>query len=159
MECLVEEGNATAVLGPMMIAVERGCVPVVEWFVQRDCLDMEICLALMAATSSSQVDIAEYLLPHVPQHVLSAISIEILEATSERSGGSLDGVVFLLRSDFLGDPTATTQLLTALLDLLKTLLLLTSRLFFKRMVRCGFFGWTETRGSTCLEPRADCKMG
>ncbi|CAI9770942.1 unnamed protein product [Fraxinus pennsylvanica] len=79
MECLVVEGNAMAFLGLMMRAVERGCVPVVEWFVQRGCRDMEICLALTAATSSSQVDIAEYLLLHVPQHVLSALNIEILE--------------------------------------------------------------------------------
>ncbi|XP_022874177.1 ankyrin repeat protein SKIP35-like [Olea europaea var. sylvestris] len=107
MECLVEEGNAMAFLGPLMRAAERGCKPVVEWFVQRGCRDMEICLALTAATSSSQVDIAEYLLPHVPQHVLAALSIEILKAAGERSGGSLDGVAFLLRSDFLGDPVAT----------------------------------------------------
>lgn len=68
---------------------------------------MELCLALTAATSSSQVEIAAYLLPHVPQHVLAALSIEILKAAGERSGGSLDGVAFLLRSNFLGDPTAT----------------------------------------------------
>ncbi|KAL2470078.1 Ankyrin repeat protein SKIP35 [Abeliophyllum distichum] len=107
MECLVEEGNAMAFLGPLMRAAERGCKPVVEWFVQRGCRDMEICLALTAATSSSQVDIAAFLLPHVPQHVLAALSIEILKAAGERSGGSLDGVAFLLRSDFLGDPAAT----------------------------------------------------
>ncbi|CAA2974753.1 Hypothetical predicted protein [Olea europaea subsp. europaea] len=107
MECLVEEGNAMAFLGPLMRAAERGCKPVVEWFVQRGCRDMEICLALTAATSSSQVDMAAYLLPHVPQHVLAALSIEILKAAGERSGGSLDGVAFLLRSDFLGDPAAT----------------------------------------------------
>ncbi|KAK7824595.1 ankyrin repeat protein SKIP35 [Quercus suber] len=107
MECLVEEGNAIAFLGPLMRAAERGCMQVVEWFVKRGCRDMELCLALTAATSSSQVDIAAYLLPHVPQHVLAALSIEILKAAGERSGGSLDGVAFLLRSDFLGDPAAT----------------------------------------------------
>ncbi|KAL5703478.1 Ankyrin repeat protein skip35 [Ranunculus cassubicifolius] len=107
MECLVEEGNAVAFLGPLMRAAERGCVQVVEWFLNRGCRDMELCLALTAATSSSQIEIAAYLLPHVPQHVLAALSIEILKAAGERSGGSLDGVDFLLRSDFLGDPAAT----------------------------------------------------
>ncbi|EEF29047.1 conserved hypothetical protein [Ricinus communis] len=107
MECLVEEGNAIAFLGPLMRAAERGCMQVVQWFVNRGCRDMELCLALTAATSSSQVDVAAYLLPHVPQHVLAALSIEILKAAGERSGGSLDGVAFLLRSDFLGDPAAT----------------------------------------------------
>ncbi|KAJ0793430.1 putative ankyrin repeat-containing domain superfamily [Helianthus annuus] len=107
MECLVEEGNAMAFLGPLMRAAERGCMQVVQWFVKRGCRDMELCLALTAATSSSQVDIAAYLLPHVPQHVLAALSIEILKAAGERSGGSLDGVAFLLQSNFLGDPVAT----------------------------------------------------
>lgn len=107
MECLVEEGNAIAFLGPLMRAAERGCMQVVEWFVKRGCRDMELCLALTAATSSSQVEVAAYLLPHVPQHVLATLSIEILKAAGERSGGSLDGVAFLLRSDFLGDPAAT----------------------------------------------------
>lgn len=107
MECLVEEGNAMAFLGPLMRAAERGCIQVVDWFVKRGCRDMELCLALTAATSSSQVEVAEYLLPHVPQHVLAALSIEILKAAGERSGGSLDGVAFLLSSDFLGDPAAT----------------------------------------------------
>ncbi|KAK6161534.1 hypothetical protein DH2020_004915 [Rehmannia glutinosa] len=107
MECLVEEGNAMAFLGPLMRAAERGCMPVVQWFVQRGCRDMELCLALTAATSSSQVDVAAHLLPRVPHHVLAALSIEILKAAGERSGGSLDGVAFLLRSDFLRDPAAT----------------------------------------------------
>lgn len=107
MECLVEEGNAIAFLGPLMRAAERGCMQVVEWFVQRGCRDMELCLALTAATSSCQVDIAAYLLPHVPQQVLSALSVEILKAAGERSGGSLGGVAFLLQSDFLGNPAAT----------------------------------------------------
>ncbi|KAK4345294.1 hypothetical protein RND71_035470 [Anisodus tanguticus] len=107
MECLVEEGNARAFLGPLMRAAERGCMQVVDWFVKKGCRDMELCLALTAATSSSQVEVAEYLLPHVPQHVLAALSIEILKAAGEKSGGSLDGVAFLLSSDFLGDPAAT----------------------------------------------------
>lgn len=107
MECLVEEGNAMSFLGPLMRAAERGCMQVVEWFVKRGCRDMELCLALTAATSSSQVAVAAYLLPHVPKHVLAALSIEILKAAGERSSGSLDGVAFLLHSDFLGDPVAT----------------------------------------------------
>ncbi|MBA0549341.1 hypothetical protein Golob_020377, partial [Gossypium lobatum] len=107
MECLVEEGNAMAFLGPLMRAAERGCMQVVQWFVKRGCRDMELCLALTAATSSSQVGVAAYLLPHVPKHVLTALSIEILKAAGERSGGSLDGVAFLLHSDFLGDAAAT----------------------------------------------------
>lgn len=107
MECLVEEGNAMAFLGPLMRAAETGCMQVVQWFVKRGCRDMELCLALTAATSSSQVEIASYLLPRVPQHVLAALSIEILKAAGERSGGCFDGLTFLLHSDFLGDPAAT----------------------------------------------------
>lgn len=109
MECLVEEGNAMAFLGPLMRAAERGSLPVVEWFVGRGCQDMELCLALTAATSSSQVGVAAYLLPRVPPHVLAALSVEIIKAAGERTGprGSLDGVAFLLRSDFLTDPAAT----------------------------------------------------
>lgn len=107
MECLVEEGNAMAFLGPLMRAAERGCLPVVQWFVGGGCQDMEICLALTAATSSSQVEVAAYLLPQVPKHILTVLSIEILKAAGERSGGSLEGVAFLLRSDFLGDPADT----------------------------------------------------
>ncbi|KAJ8774720.1 hypothetical protein K2173_017166 [Erythroxylum novogranatense] len=107
MECLVEEGNAMAFLGPLMRAAERGCMQVVQWFVKRGCRDMELCLALTTATSSSQEEVAAYLLPQVPHHVLAALSIEILKAAGERSGGSLEGVAFLLRSNFLGDPAAT----------------------------------------------------
>ncbi|XP_010524207.1 PREDICTED: ankyrin repeat protein SKIP35 [Tarenaya hassleriana] len=107
MECLVEEGHAITFLGPLMRAAERGCMQVVQWFVKRGCRDMELCLALTAATSRSQEEVAAYLLPHVPQPVLAALSIEILKAAGERSCGSLNGVEFLLKSDFLGDPTAT----------------------------------------------------
>ncbi|CAL9236843.1 unnamed protein product [Arabidopsis halleri] len=107
MDCLVEEGHAIAFLGPLMRAAERGCMQVVQWFVKKGCREMELCLALTAATSSSQVEVAAYLLPHVPRPVLTALSIEILKAAGERSGGSLHGVEFLLKSDFLGDPVAT----------------------------------------------------
>jgi hypothetical protein len=107
MGCLVQEGNSVAFLGPLMRAAERGCLQVVEWFVNRGCRDMELCLALTAATSSSQVAVAAYLLPLVPQLVLAPLSIEIVKAAGERSTGSLQGVDFLLRSDFLNDPAAT----------------------------------------------------
>ncbi|TVU03620.1 hypothetical protein EJB05_28549 [Eragrostis curvula] len=107
MGCLVEEGNASGFLGPLMRAAERGCLQVVEWFVNRGCREMELCLALTAATSSSQIAVAAYLLPLVPQHVLAPLSIEIIKAAGERSTGSLHGVDFLLRSDFLNDPAAT----------------------------------------------------
>eukprot|EP01018_Ginkgo_biloba_P015072 Gb_04527 [translate_table: standard] len=109
MECLVEEGNAVAFLGPLMRAAERGCMQVVQWFVERGCRDMELCLALTAAASSSRVEIATYLLPHVPQHVLSTLSIEIIKAAGERSGGSLKGVAFLLQANFLNNFEATYQ--------------------------------------------------
>ncbi|KAI4374016.1 hypothetical protein MLD38_012064 [Melastoma candidum] len=107
MECLVEEGNAMAFLGPLLRAAERGCLEVVQWFERRGCREMELCLALTAATASSRVEVAGYLLPHVPRHLLTALSVEILKAAGERSYGSLDGVEFLLRSDFLGDPAST----------------------------------------------------
>ncbi|KAG0497273.1 hypothetical protein HPP92_001964 [Vanilla planifolia] len=107
MTCLVDDGHASAFLVPLMKAAERGCMPVVDWFVNRRCTDMELCLALTAATSNGQVEIASYLLPLVPHHVLAALSVEILKATAERGGGSLDGVAFLLRSNFLGDSVAT----------------------------------------------------
>lgn len=107
MECLVEEGHASAFLAPLMKAAERGCIPIVEWFFNHGCTDMELCLALTAATSNNQVDIAAYLLPRVPHNVLSTLSVEILKTTAERGNGSLDGVAFLLRSNFLGDPIAT----------------------------------------------------
>lgn len=107
MGCLVEEGNAIGFLGPLMRAAERGCLQVVEWFVNHGCREMELCLALTAATSNSQIAVAAYLLPLVPQHVLAPLSIEIIKAAGERTTGSLQGVDFLLRSDFLNDPAAT----------------------------------------------------
>lgn len=107
MECLVDEGHSDAFLGPLMRAAERGCMQVVQWFVSRGCRDMELCLALTAATSSSQIEVAAYLLPHVPRRVVAALSVEILKAAGERSCGSLEGVAFLLSSNFLGDPAAT----------------------------------------------------
>ncbi|KAE8672310.1 Ankyrin repeat protein SKIP35 [Hibiscus syriacus] len=92
---------------PHFIAAERGCMQVVQWFVKRGCRDMELCLALTDAISSNQIGVAAYLLPHVPKHVLTALSIEILKAAGERSGGSHDvgdGKSVSFSSDFwLGD--------------------------------------------------------
>lgn len=110
MECLVTEGNSEAFLGPLMRAAERGCMEVVRWFVERGCRDMELCLALTAAASSSRVDIADYLLTHVPRSVLQTLSTEILKAAGERSGGSLKGIAFLLQADFLHNPEATYRI-------------------------------------------------
>lgn len=110
MECLVDEGNAEAFLGPLMRAAERGSMQVVRWFVERGCKDMELCLALTAAASSSRVDIAAYLLGHVPRHVLQTLSAEILKAAGERSGGSLKGIAFLLQADFLNNSEATYKI-------------------------------------------------
>ena len=63
MECLVNDGNAVSFLGPLMRAADRGSMQVVKWFVERGCRDMELCLALTAAASSSRIEVAEYLCP------------------------------------------------------------------------------------------------
>lgn len=110
MECLVEEGHASAFLSPLMNAAEQGCIPVIGWFVERGCTDMELCVALTAAASAGQLAAATYLLPRVPHHVLFAHAVEIIRTTAERGGGSLDGVAFLLSSDFLGSPSDTYQI-------------------------------------------------
>jgi citrate lyase alpha subunit len=55
---------------------------VVQWFVERGCKDMELCLALTAAASSSCVDVVAYLLSHVPHHVIQTLSAEILKVFS-----------------------------------------------------------------------------
>ncbi|KAH7331438.1 hypothetical protein KP509_20G033100 [Ceratopteris richardii] len=110
MECLVDDGNTDSFLGPLMRAAERGCMPVVHWFVERGCKDMELCLALTAAASSSQLEVLAYLLDHVPQHVIHALSLEILKAAGERSVGSFGGINFLFCSDFLDNPDATYQI-------------------------------------------------
>ncbi|CAM6015416.1 unnamed protein product [Sphagnum balticum] len=110
MECLVDDGNAEAFLGPLMRAAERGCMEVVQWFVERGCKDMELCLALTAAASSSCVNVVGYLLSHVPRHVIQTLSAEILKAAGERSGGSLRGIAFLLQADFLNNAEATYRI-------------------------------------------------
>ena len=56
-----------------------GVVQVVHWFVERGCKDMELCLALTAAASSSRVEVAAFLLSKVPHHVLQTLSAEILK--------------------------------------------------------------------------------
>ncbi|ERN20163.1 ankyrin repeat protein SKIP35 [Amborella trichopoda] len=104
MECLVDEGHASAFLGPLMRAAERGCAPVVQWFVGRGCRDMELCLALTAAASAGRAHIAALLLPLVPGPLLQALSTEILKAAG---AASLEGITFLLQSNFLGSPEAT----------------------------------------------------
>ncbi|KAJ6848247.1 ankyrin repeat protein SKIP35-like [Iris pallida] len=110
MECLVEEGHASAFLSPLMNAAEQGCIPVIGWFVERGCTGMELCVALTAAASGGQLAAAAYLLPRVPRHVLFSHAVEILRTTAERGGGSLDGVAFLLSSNFLGSPAETYQI-------------------------------------------------
>ncbi|CAK9215628.1 unnamed protein product [Sphagnum troendelagicum] len=110
MECLVDDGNAEAFLGPLMRAAERGYMEVVQWFVERDCKGMELCLALTAAASRSHVNIVAYLLSHVPHHVLQTLGAEILKTAGERSGGSLQGIAFLLQANFLNNTEATYRI-------------------------------------------------
>ena len=107
MECLVIDGNTNAFLGPLMRAADRGCMQVVKWFVERGCREMELCLALTAAASSSRIIVSEYLLKEIPLHVLHALSLDILKAAGERSSGCSEGIAFLLRSDFLKNSEAT----------------------------------------------------
>jgi len=68
----------------LVILLTRLCqwfrvIQVVHWFVERGCKDMELCLALTAAASSSRVEVAAFLLSHVPHHVLQTLSAEILK--------------------------------------------------------------------------------
>ncbi|KAL5212143.1 hypothetical protein ABZP36_022990 [Zizania latifolia] len=107
MECLVDEGNATSFLCPLVKASERGCLQVVQWFVNRGVSDIEMCLAVTTAASSGHFVVASYLLAHIPRHVLEALSIQILKAARGQGGGSFEGVAFLLRSNFLNDAAAT----------------------------------------------------
>ena len=110
MECIVVYGNTDSFLGPLMRAAERGCMQVVRWFVERGSKDMELCLALTAAASSSKIDVLAYLLKHVPRHVLHALSMEIMKAASDRSGGSFHGIEYLLSWNFLDNAEATYRL-------------------------------------------------
>ncbi|CAN6710322.1 unnamed protein product [Malus baccata var. baccata] len=108
MECLVEEGNNVDFRTPLLGAAKSGCKPVVEWFVKMGCRDTELCIALVAATSSNQADVAAYLLHQLPDDLLAQRSFNILKAVGRVGGvNSLKGVAFLLGSDFLGDPATT----------------------------------------------------
>ncbi|GJN21360.1 hypothetical protein PR202_gb08829 [Eleusine coracana subsp. coracana] len=101
MECLVDEGNATSFIGPLIKAAECGCLPVVHWFVSRGVNDIEMCLALTTAASNGHFLVASYLLAHIPVNVLEALSQQILKAARGQGSKSLDGVAFLLESNFL----------------------------------------------------------
>ncbi|KAF3777731.1 Ankyrin repeat protein [Nymphaea thermarum] len=72
MEYLVTEGNAAEYLRPRIRAADRGVAQI--WS----------CLALAAATSSCQVDVAKYLLENVEGDVLSAFGIDIVKAAGKR---------------------------------------------------------------------------
>ncbi|XP_066321865.1 ankyrin repeat protein SKIP35-like [Miscanthus floridulus] len=109
MECLVDEGNVSSFLSPLIKAAERGCLQVVHWFVSRGISDIEMCLALTTAASSGHFMVASYLLAHIPQQILEALSTQILKAARGQGSRSLDGVTFLLRSNFLRDAAATYE--------------------------------------------------
>lgn len=109
MACLVDEGNASSFLGPMIKAAERGCLQVVHWFVNRGVSEIETCLALTTAASCGHFVVASYLLEQIPQQVLEALSTQILKAARGQGSASLDGVAFLLRSNFLKDAAATYE--------------------------------------------------
>lgn len=107
MACLVDEGHATSFLCPLVKASERGCLQVVQWFVNRHVSDIEMCLAVTTAASCGHFAVATYLLAHIPRHVLEALSPQILKAARGQGSGSFEGVSFLLRSNFLNDAAAT----------------------------------------------------
>jgi len=109
MECLVDEGNVNSFLSPLIKAAERGCLQVVHWFVSRGISEIEMCLALTTAASSGHFMVASYLLAHIPQQILEALSTQILKAARGQGSRSLDGVTFLLRSNFLRDAAATYE--------------------------------------------------
>lgn len=109
MECLVDEGNASSFLGPLIKAAERGCLQVVHWFINRGVSEIEMCLALTTAASCGHFMVASYLLAHIPQQILEALSTQILKAARGQGSRSLDGVAFLLRSNFLRDAAATYE--------------------------------------------------
>ncbi|KAJ1279584.1 hypothetical protein BS78_04G166000 [Paspalum vaginatum] len=109
MECLVDEGNASSFLGPLIKAAERGCLQVVHWFVNRGVSEIEMCLALTTAASCGHFMVASYLLAHIPQQILEALSTQILKAAKGQGSLSFDGVAFLLRSNFLRDAAATYE--------------------------------------------------
>ena len=79
---------------------------------------MELCIAFISMTSSGKVEIANYLLPHVPQHVLLTLSVEIIKVVGEHSGGSLKVVDFLWQVDLssLKDTYHTSNTIAKLED-------------------------------------------
>ena len=109
MACLVDEGNASSFLGPLIKAAERGCLQVVHWFASRGVSEIEMCLALTTAASGGHFTVASYLLEQIPQQILEALSTQILKAARGQGSGSLDGVAFLLRSNFLRDAATTYE--------------------------------------------------
>lgn len=66
MACLVDEGHATSFLCPLVKASERGCLQVVQWFVNRHVSDIEMCLAVTTAASCGHFAVATHLLAHIP---------------------------------------------------------------------------------------------
>ncbi|KAF8653119.1 hypothetical protein HU200_062562 [Digitaria exilis] len=109
MACLVDEGNAYSFLAPLIKAAERGCMQVIHWFVSRGVPEIEMCLALTTAASSGHYVVASYLLEQIPQQILEALSTQILKAARGQGSGSLNGVAFLLRSNFLRDAAMTYE--------------------------------------------------
>ncbi|XP_062223046.1 ankyrin repeat protein SKIP35-like [Phragmites australis] len=109
MECLVDEGNAGSFIGPLIKAAERGCLQVIHWFVSRGVSDIEMCLALTTSASSGHFVVASFLLAQIPQNVLEALSQQILKAARGQGSKPLDGVAFLLKSNFLRDAAATYE--------------------------------------------------
>jgi len=109
MTCLVDEGHASSFLGPLIKAAERGCLQVVHWFASRGVSEIEMCLALTTAASGGHFTVASYLLEQIPQQTLEALSTQILKAACGQGSGSLDGVAFLLRSNFLRDAATTYE--------------------------------------------------
>jgi hypothetical protein len=94
MECLVDEGNATSFIGPLIKAVESRCLSVVHWLVNRVVNDIEMCLALTTAASNGHFLVASYLLAHIPLNILEALSQQILKVARGQGSKLLDGVAF-----------------------------------------------------------------
>ncbi|XP_028550649.1 ankyrin repeat protein SKIP35 isoform X2 [Dendrobium catenatum] len=112
MECLVVEGKATSFLKPLISAARQGCLPVLQWFVNRGCPNIHLVFALAVAASNNHVQIATYLLHHIPLPVLTSKGKKIIKITYDLGGGggggaSLQGVSLLLQLNFLGDSVAT----------------------------------------------------
>ncbi|KAH0464205.1 hypothetical protein IEQ34_006991 [Dendrobium chrysotoxum] len=107
MECLVVVGKATAFQKPLISAVKQGCMPVIQWFVNRGCHNVLLVFALAVAASNNQVEITTYLLHHIPLPLLTSKGNKIIKITYALGGASLHGVSLLLQLNFLGDSVAT----------------------------------------------------